>query len=177
MKNILFIMIAIILMLSSCITVKFEDAQPKDTPELKEFPESMLGVYFDNNKDTLTITNFSFKYGSKKSLLYQNKTLSPDESVLKKFNDYYVLSLKDDDNWEVVVFKCIEKDLSVFYINLDKNRERTLSKIKAIMPVKEIKGNNGKIDYYLINPSKKDFQTLLDKEIFSHIGDFKRIIK
>jgi len=176
MKQILLVFSATMIMLSSCTSVKFESAQPKDKEELKEFPDNVLGIYIDTERDTLILTSNSFQYGNKKSSIFRvDGTLTSGESILKRDNDYYVLSLKDENGWEVITFKYSGKDLTVYYIDLGKDREKTIKKLKGILAVKEVKDSEGKVDYYLINPSGKEFETLMAKNIFSRVTTFTRV--
>ena len=177
MKQLFLILSVALLFLSSCKSVKFEIPQPKETDALIEFPDNLIGTYQNNNKEKLVISKKTITYGNKDSkIIYISKTLLPDETVLKKCGDYYVLSLKYENYWELILFKTIDKDLKVYYIDLDKNEENIINNLKEITIVKEIRNNEEKIDYYLINPSKKEFDILLKKEIFSKIVDFNRIM-
>jgi len=175
MKQLILILALTGIGFSSCTSVKFENSQPKDTEELNAFPPSLVGVYFDGEKDTLTLTNNSFKYGNEKSFFHLNGTLASGESTLKISNDYLVLSLKDKGTWEVIVGKFSGKDLIAFYIDIDKEREKTIKQLKEIVTVKEIKNDNGTIDYYLINPTKNEFEKLIQKNLFAKKVVFKRI--
>lgn len=81
MKQIIFVL-SVIAMLTSCTTVRFASPQPKDTEELKEFPGNLTGMYHDDEKDTLTITNNSFEYGIEKFLI--NGTLKSGRIYFEK---------------------------------------------------------------------------------------------
>jgi hypothetical protein len=176
MKKTILIISATVLLLSACTSVKFETSQPKGVPELTEFPKEVLGNYTDAEKDTLIIAKSTYKVGSKKSSFYSTDTLSSGKITLKKYNDYYVLSRKDENAWEIVTFKSMGDNLTVYYINYNsENEKEIIEKLRKIVTVKEVKNTEGKIDYYLINPTKEEFDALMNKQLFSKIVCFKRI--
>lgn len=168
----------ILLSISSCTTVQFETSQPKDAQQLTEFPKDLTGRYTTKkNQDTLLIFNNSFQY-IESTILGQGKinTLSPNEVVLKKSNDYFVLSLKDSAAWEVFAFKQKGTSILVYYINIDQMKaDKIIPSLKEITNVVEIRDSAGKINKYLINPTQNEFQLLLDKKLFSKILEFKKI--
>ena len=161
MKTLSFITLAMILAFSSCTSVLFETPQPKGVAEQKEFPKNYIGQYIDTaHKDTLTIAGKSFQLGHKSSSFNIHDSLSSGLSILKTYNEYYILSEKEINNnetaWEVFTCKLINDNLSVYYILLSKdNKEEIIKKLKGILEVKEIKDTDGKINHYLINPTKR----------------------
>jgi hypothetical protein len=168
----------ILLSISSCTTVQFETSQPKGMAGLSEFPTELKGIYSSKkNQDTLIISYNSFKYLST-TIFGQVKptTLDQNEVVLKKLNDYYIMSLKDSNAWEVIGIKLKSNKLQIYYIYPEKKEEtELLNKLKEITKVVEIKDNEGKTSKYLINPTTDEFQILLDKKLFSKILEFKKV--
>ena len=65
MKNV-FISFFILMSMTSCVEVFFEQAQPAGVKAKKEFPKSMQGMYIADEKDTLLITQFEIKENSNK---------------------------------------------------------------------------------------------------------------
>jgi len=173
MKKVFVLFSAVLLMLSSCTVVMFEVSQPKDVEELKEFPNNLIGVFLDKKNDTVRITKNSLIYTEKKAKV--SKSLDSGEIVLKKYNDYYILNLKTENVWEVIPLKCTDKAIFVSYINLGEKADTTINKIREVMKVKEILNKEGKIDYYLVNPTKKEFDVLIKKDIFTIANELKRI--
>jgi len=167
----------ILLSISSCTTVQFETSQPKDAEELSEFPKDLTGKYTSKNKDTLLIYNNSFQY-LESTIFGPGKVnvLNQNDLILKKSNDYFVLSFKDSNAWEVLVIKQKGNKLRVYCIFYDKNNEvEIINSLKEITKVIEIRDSAGKIDKYLINPTKEEFQLLLDKKVFSKYLELKKI--
>jgi hypothetical protein len=176
-RNLIYWLIGLII--SSCTTIQFETAQPKDTAELTEFPAEVIGKYISQDNDTLLIFNKSFQYNeSSKSGKNMVDSLLKDMTVLKQMNDYYILSIKDTSTnaWEVFTFKKSGKSIDVNYIiSNEKKDDDLLKEIKEITKVKEITDTAGKAPRYLLNPSKEEFQKLIDKKIFTKIFEFKGI--
>jgi hypothetical protein len=178
MKQVLCIFAALVIILPSCTTVKFKNAQPNHALALNEFPKDLLGIYFNNEKDTLTISNNSFEYGNATtSLVHVKGSLSTGEAVLKMVDSFYILSMKDENIWQVIAFKKKGDEIEIYNINIEDANQAVMKKIKAILPVKEVKDKEGSVDYYLIDPSKNEFETLIIKKIFSKRGAFKKILK
>lgn len=167
----------ILLSIISCSTVQFESSQPKGAEELSEFPKDLIGEFISKDRDTLLININSFQV-KESSIFGQGKVnmLNQNELILKKSNDYYVVSTKDSNVWEVAVIKLKGSKLSVYIIGYDKKNEvELINKLKEITKVIEIRDSEGKIVKYLINPTQEEFQLLFDKKIFSKIMEYKKI--
>jgi hypothetical protein len=178
MKTTIFALAILTVIMTSCTTVKFDKPQPADTNELKSFSSNLIGTFVGNSNDTLVISDKSFNYGSKKSsLIHIDGNLTNGQTVLKMSQDNYVLSLKDSSYWIVVIIKGTQTGLSVKYISLDKpdkDKEAVIKKIQDITKVKEIK-KEGKVDYYLLAPTKQEFEKMLTGGVFSDTEEFKKI--
>ncbi len=175
LRNFIMLLTAV-LVFSSCTTIKFETPQPKDVEALIEFPADVTGTYMDADNVALSVTKTSFKYGNKKSPVYLSKTLSPGQTVLKKYNDDYVVSIKDKSAWEVFTFTYNDKGLKAYYMDVeDSTINETVAKVKAVVPLKEVKDTEGKLDYYTANPSKAEFDKLLKGKVFSKVIVFRKV--
>ncbi|MBE9469134.1 MAG: hypothetical protein IMY72_12550 [Bacteroidetes bacterium] len=178
MKKLFLLIVVILTIITSCTTVEFETPQPKNSVELSEFPKNALGIYLDDNNDTLTILKKSFKYGNKKSTVFHMaETLTPNKIILKKYNNYFVLNLRDTSSiWNVIMFRKYNKNILVYYINLgEKNKDEIINNLKNITATKEMKNEKGEIEKYIINPTEKEFKLLIDNEIFSKVTEFKKL--
>lgn len=168
----------ILLSISACTTVQFETSQPKDAPILSEFPNELIGKYVSLGKvkDTLIIMRNAYKFKETKIIgIGKVSELNQNVIILKKSNDYFVLSEKDSNAWEVIALKQKGQKISFYLLAYDKDsRVKTINRIKEITNVVEISDtdSNGK---YRINPTKEEFQLLLDKKIFSKIMEYKKI--
>ena len=176
-KNIVlfFLFFSLIVFISSCVEVKFEQPQPAGTEAEKVFPADLQGTYIDENNDTLIVNDVTYRFGTGKTIFNGGGELS-ENLILKKYKKYYFLSEKNDSLWNIIVVKLKNKnDLKVFIID-GENKEK-IEELKKITNVKEIFNSDGEIDSYIINPSKKELKRMLRKKIFTEIGTFKKISK
>lgn len=171
-KLILFVLTAFLFI--SCTAVKFENPQPTAAPSLSEFPEKMHGTFVSDSDDTLEFSQNHFRYSSGTEVNLESK-LSPESAVLKKANNTYILSLKDEQGWDVFPMKLGRNKITIYYANLDPDAEQLILDLKNTSPVHEIRNEEGKFDHYLIDPSEKEFKKLLRKKLFSEEIVFKRL--
>ncbi|MBE9481371.1 MAG: hypothetical protein IMY69_06720 [Bacteroidetes bacterium] len=173
-KNIVlfFLFFSLIVFISSCVEVKFEQPQPAGIKAEKIFPVDLQGTYIDENNDTLIINDVTYRFGNGKTIFGGGGELS-ENLILKKYKKYYFLSEKNDSLWNIIVVKLKNKnDLKVFIIDCE-NKEK-IEELKKITNVKERYKSEGEIDYYIINPDKKELKKMLRKEILTEVGTFKK---
>ncbi|NCC72483.1 MAG: hypothetical protein EOM06_03720 [Sphingobacteriia bacterium] len=167
---------ALMLLLTACTTVRFRQPQPSDASEMEAFPDKITGIYLNENHDTLKISNESFTYGNKKTnLFYFSQKLNSDSAVLKKWENYYVLNLKTENYWEVFLFKEVKNITRVYYITFEEEDNDFIEKLRNILPVEEVRQENGELEYLLIDPSPKQFNALKKYDFFREIESFTRI--
>lgn len=175
-KNIILTLLffSLIVFISSCVEVKFEQPQPAGIEAEKIFPADLQGAYIDENNDTLIINDVTYRFGNGKTIFGGGGELS-ENLILKKYKKYYFLSEKNDSLWNIIVVKLNnKKDLKVFMID-GENKEK-IEELKKITNVKEKYKNKGEIDYYIINPDKKELRKILRKEILTEVGTFNKIL-
>lgn len=190
MKKIFFLSITILIFLSSCTSVEFKSLQAlENRKKLDQFPENIIGTYIDEAQDTLIITENTFNYfESNSSSNTFDGTLNEGKTELINYNHFIVLCDKEDDSWNLFPFKYSNDILSVYFIDLegqkeklkeisdDKERERiVVNRIEKITKVEEVLSSDGNKEKYLINPTEKEFSLLFEKRIFSKLLDFKKI--
>ena len=184
MKRIINLLIAASIVLTSCSTVEFKEVIPKKGKELTNFPKELIGKYIDiQNKDTLTINQTDFQYGKKETLFHLTGKLSDNKTILKKTNDYYILNVKTDNdkNWGIIPFKYENGKIYVYYLILDtetkdkkeaeKYKKEKLEKLNLITNVELIKDTEN----YLINPTDKEMDEILNNDFFVNIMKFKKL--
>ena len=167
----------------ACSEVRFESPQPKNVKEISEFPQEFIGTFFDHeNKDTLFISKNGFRYGE------DIKQLTDDRVVLKKNGGYYILSCKeiltgedttDLKGWDVLPFKMVDDTLTVFFIDISENSDTMKAKFETILSkgVKEEieERENEDFEYFLINPTRREFKAMLRDGIFNRHIKFTKI--
>lgn len=175
MKLSQFILLFTVLLLFGCSTVKFKEPQPVNVRLLKSFPKSLIGLYVDNDMDTLVVNHNFFIYeGEEKYLVTSDLDLELDDAVLKKYKGYYILSIKSEGLWDVVLINQKNENLHVSYINLGNNEEALIRRLEKIVRVEKVIQEDSKTSEYIINPSKRDFKDIIEKNIFSEVQTFTR---
>ena len=135
--------------MTSCVEVFYEQAQPAGVKAKKQFPKSLQGMYIVDEKDTMLITQFEIK--EKNGKQEEDMVLSSD-LVLKKYKKNHYLNRRNEDGlWEVGVIN-VEKDgkLNIRYI--DGGKKEKLEGLKQLVKTTTILNDEGKEDYYVINP-------------------------
>lgn len=187
MKPTIILFLAALLMLTSCI-VYFEKPQPVHSKELKEVPKELIGTYVEeDNNNPLVITRNSYQYKEKNTgeeeMSFDNGMLETGKVILKRMDDFYVLSYKIGDleqeslksAWMVYLIKLKGDQLTVSYIaSEDRNSWPKIDSVKRIVPVTEIKNNDNDRTYF-INPSKKEFKSMIENKIFNDTLKFRKI--
>ena len=160
--------------LISCKSMYFKVPQPLDTDMLNEFPENIRGLYTSADVDTMKIDRFSFVMGNKDSSFEGGGSLNADSVILKKMNNCLVLSIKDEIYWNVLLIKYNNDTLFIFGIDVNDKENYTLNRVGKITPFRTLKNDKGEIVDYLINPSKKQFEQLVDLGLFTEEMTFIR---
>jgi len=169
------ILLFTVLLLLGCSTVKFEEPQPVNLRFLKSFPKSLIGLYVDNDMDTLVVNHNFFKYeGEDKYLVTSDLDLELGDAVLKKYKGYYILSIKSEGLWDVVLINQKNENLHVSYINLGNNEGALIRRLEKIVRVEKVIQEDSKTSEYIINPSKRDFKDIIKENIFSEVQTFTR---
>lgn len=189
MKRI-FLISAVAILLSSCTTIGFDTPVPKDTPSIKQFPKELIGTYYDGEKDTLKIFETGFVYGTKDStMFFMNKNLEANLVELKKFNEYYILNIKSDNEniWGIMPFIYKNDKITIYFSNLDAKQESLkldgdtieietiIQTLQKITPVRVVDKENSDDKEFFINPSNEELKMLFDEGYFIKIMEFNRI--
>lgn len=169
MKNPVMISI-MLLFLAACTEVYFTESQPEGKKALKQIPDNFHGFYLDlDGKDTLQINAVSFEISNDEGYL-------SDSIEIKKWKNYYFLNIKEDQHgyWNVYLIRFTDnKTLEVSMMDGDDsvaiNMLMTLTKVTAE------EESDGKVDYYLIEPSRKELRYMIDKGVFSSKTKYSRI--
>ncbi len=171
MKRTIFLFLTLSLF-SSCAIVYFETPPPSGCRELDEIPSRLFGHYEDTASGfVLHVTETSF-------ILFHEQNedeigVPSDSVVLKKYKDFYILSCGITEQgavsssvrtWCAFPLKFFGDSLHCYFLDATSS-EREL---EAIL------GESLPADY-LINPSKKEFKAMLNQNIFSLGGEFKRV--
>lgn len=157
MKPLLFIF-SIALLLSSCAQVYFSDPQPKKGMTIKSFMADLQGEYADSVLQ-ITIDKKELVVGDEHYRL-TNKFPGEGEVLVKFYKNFYFANFSDSVYYSVIMGKFYDDKLAIYMLSPD---GRTIERLK----------NFGKITFldsvnktYLMNSSKKQFDQLVDYEMF-----------
>ncbi|MFO8022440.1 MAG: hypothetical protein R6U65_08235, partial [Perlabentimonas sp.] len=114
------ILLLLIFFVASCITVRFENPQPANGKRITQFPDYLVGVYYNDENDTLHIGVNSFKF--KDDTVNISGKVSADEFVLKEFDSYHVLNIQTDDIWDVYLVKRTNGSINVYTFQFDSDK-------------------------------------------------------
>jgi hypothetical protein len=161
MKHLILLIITA-LAIQSCVEIKFEEPQPKGIKNLEIFPEEFQGQYLLGDKDTLEI----FKDGIKvlnDTTLEKDEFVISDQFIIREWKRNYFINIKEkeDSVWTLVVFKPTKKDFNLRNFSFKSDDLKKIKKLKKITETKEVKNKDGAVDYYLINPSRRELKKIL----------------
>lgn len=101
--------------------------------------------------------------------------MKEDECVFKKADDYYVLNLKFDSYWSVLIIKETPKGISVHYSTDEESEiETIIPAIQSITGVVEMNDDKGGISF-LLAPTKQEFEKLVRSGTFEETEEFEKI--
>ena len=103
------------MLLAGCVEVTFPEPMPFNRRDRSCFPKNIQGVWHakgesDNLEDSIAIHSQYIDFGEKPLVL-------SDNSVLRKFNGYFVFSMSEDDDegrWRVYFAKHNSSVLSLY---------------------------------------------------------------
>ena len=126
MRNFAAILILVFL-LQSCNSILFDTAQPKGNPVLKQIPDRLTGTYVSEELgDTLVVEPTSFVMGDGEPIQISGD-FTPRDCALKKMNDWYIISIEEEGEWEVFPIKVWDDDrFTVYYMDLEESREKEI---------------------------------------------------
>jgi len=147
----------------SCNDVQFKEAQPVDTKSLKVIPKEFRGTF---------INEYSYLLVGKKSFKFVNVDQSEITAgnigvniIIKQFDEKYYVSLKVpySNYWRVGQISLSDKTLTVKSII-------ETEKVKKIMESIEYEFNSDDADSYKINPTKNEFQNIINMNSFDELS-------
>lgn len=152
--------------MSSCAKVYFVSPHPISGKTIKFIPKEIIGEYSDSTLDVKVFKD-SLIINSDKFIL---TTLSPDTNqvLVKYYRDFYFATFKEKNLFDVYMASFYEDKLALYMINGD---ERSINTLKRVVDVDTI---DIKEEVYLINPTKKEFNDILEWELFELISILKK---
>ncbi len=171
-------------LLCSCVYLRFETPQPTGHRELQKFPSEFTGHYRDSSGFALHVKEKSLSFSFEQKDI--TMALSSDSVVLKKYKGFYVLSFREDNwpdfkGWELFLLKFSKNSLDFYHSDITNENNKVIPKLEAILGTDALKAKKDSEtdgdEYYLINPTKKEFKAMLNQNVFSLIETFKKVEK
>lgn len=154
----------LLLSVSSCITIGFENPQPAGRKNLDEFPQAMLGSYDDDpngRKAELEILDNSVILEDEEAL-GQGRLYLSDTLQLRKYKKFFVANWWNSGEkcWDVHPFRKTGDRL--FLYSIDLNKEEANERLSAYTPIVRRDEN-----LLVVNPSRRVFGRMLkDPELW-----------
>lgn len=158
----LFYLVFILVLMASCSQVYFTTPQPQKGFIVKSFMNEIQGVYADSTlevelkKNDLIVSGDHYKLTSKVPV--------ENEVLIRFYKDFYFASFSDSVHYMVVMAKFYENKLALYQLSAD---ELSVSRLKKIIHVEVL---DSIVNTYLIDPSNKTFDQLIDEEMFSVVN-------
>ncbi len=171
------ILLFVIVFISSCVEVKFEEAQPQGVKALESIPNNFQGTYLLGDSDTVQISSNSFQFskplGGKKEA-YELSNIF----ILKKWQNTYFVNLKEEDAkyWSVFfIKKNKEHKLMIGFLGYSDSDTTSIQRLGEITQLKSYPKGGEEDDGYVINPSKKELKQILKEIPLEELGKLIKI--
>ena len=104
---------------------------------------------------------------------YDTTFIISDKGILRKYKGYYFMNFwQEGDQWMIYKLK-FSNDGTASACGISKDDE--LDQIKEIVPVDEVKNDQGEGQKYIIKPERDDFKELIELGHFRECTQYKKI--
>lgn len=169
--------IIILILVTSCEQVVFQEPQPRKIKPLEEIPEILQGIYLDHNSDSLFIFKQYFTYQADEFLSLEKEYLS-DSSILKIYKGKYFynkrIQINEEYYWLTYMLDPVSPGEQIDLYAMDPGDVVKLAKLQEVTSkIKDIE--DGDEDYYLFAPQKKHYKKIISDTIFTKMITFIKI--
>jgi len=158
--------ILIVLFISACGQVYFSEPNPQRGVRVKSIPEELQGVYADSAFQIKIEEDWINVMGEPYSITKRNA--AADEVTIRYYKNRYFVSFKDSIYYSVFMGHFYDDKLAVYMLNPDARSVGILSRFVNVDTI------NAENEYYLISPSKREFDAIIDNEVFDVFGVFTK---
>ncbi len=167
--------------LFACVSIEFENPQPKKGKTLSEFPEVMQGSYLikiignedEVSDDTLVIKD-KYYFETKN----QKRVFISDSCILTKLDEQIIINLKKSSEryWQVGLIDVIENNNLMInsLIGEVKNEDIFISNINNLTPVNRFQKSENNYGYS-ISPSKRELKLIVKSGYFKPVYQLIRV--
>ncbi|MEJ2593810.1 MAG: hypothetical protein P8100_01460 [bacterium] len=169
-------LLILILVTAACTEVKFRNIQPSNASILETFPDSLEGIYLNQDGDTLMISEKNISLVNRASEcnpFYEHDSLGQD-ILLTFFKGSYLLNIQEDSLWTLALIRHPnQKMLDVSLI--DGEDLESLETLSQITLVDTIFSEDGEVIHFIIDPDSTILLEIIQHGLFSDHYQFKRI--
>lgn len=165
MKRIILIVL-IVPFFTQCAQLYFTSPQPARGIAIKHFEPDLQGYYADSLM-SVTVMN-DFLVVESDTFILNPKLPNEGEVLVKFYNNFYFANFRDSLYFSVFMGKFYDDKLAMYMLNAD---ERSITLLKRFMDIQVIDEEK---EYYLADPSKREFQQLVDSEMFDVVSVLQR---
>lgn len=146
----------------ACEQVYFATPQPMKGTKIKSFISEVQGSYADSTlditvlKDALVIAHDTFELTT--------QTPVDGQVSVRFYKNYYFASIPDSNFFSVYMANFYDNKLAIYMLNADARSIEILNRFVLVDTL------NAKEGHYLINPSKKEFDLLVDYDLFNVVS-------
>jgi hypothetical protein len=155
-----------LLALTSCGKVYFKTPQPVNGKVIKTFSKDLIGEYADSSiyvailKDSVKVNNEVFGLSS--------ETIDTTKVIVKYYKGFYFATFKENQYFDVYMASFYEDKLALYMLNGD---SRSVNNLSRIVDVDTLSAED---EQYIINPTKREFNDIVDWEMFELISVLKK---
>lgn len=154
----LFMIFVVSLLFTACAQVYFATPQPQKGTTVRSFLDELHGVYSDSNYIVEILKNEMLVSGDRYRLT--TKTPLDNEVMIKFYKNFYFASFYDTLHYTVFMGRFYDNKLAVYMLNADSRSIEILNRYVVVDTI------NAEDNTYFINPSKKEFDQMIDDELF-----------
>ncbi len=156
----------LLIALTSCAKVYFKTPQPLNGKLVKTFSKDVIGEYADSTLDVVVLKDSIKINGEFYSL--SSEIIDSTQVIVKFYKDFYFATFKESKYYDVYMANFYEDKLALYMLNGD---SRSISYLSRIVDVDTL---NAEDEQYIINPTKREFNDIVDWELFELISVLKK---
>lgn len=154
--------IVLVLIMTACAQVYFASPQPSKGTVTRSFIPDIQGCYSDSTLEVCLLKNALVV--SSDTFLLTNKVPVGDQVLVKFYKNYYFASFPDSNNFLVYMANFYDNKMAVYTLNADR---QSIDILQRFVKVDVIDVEN---EQYLVNPSAKEFDQIIENELFDVLG-------
>lgn len=166
------LLLAIIVLVTSCTNVYYEAPQPAGQANLTEFPKKLVGLYTDVREGDTAVIIYSdgFSLDANKNDV---KIPLSEKAILRKYQSYYFLNIQQEDSlWQVFIVKPgKKKTVDLYDFSTEEEPMKKLGAITEVM--KKVKPGEEQAKMY-INPNLEEMDSILKSGLLIPVKTIKK---